>query len=300
MEFVKDRSHGCLLGLAVGDAVGTTLEFKQRDTYAHLTDMVGGGPFSLPVGAWTDDTSMALCLASSLLDSNGFNPVDQMQRYQRWRYQGYLSSTGECFDIGGTVANALDRFAKTGEPHSGASSADSAGNGSLMRLAPVVQFYFPDKEKVWQYARASSSTTHGAAECLDACSIFAELLFRAIEGADKSSVLDLVDIDDGSEYTNRIAKMKFKDASREQIKGSGYVMESLEAALWCFYKTDSFKDAVLLAANLGDDADTTAAICGQIAGAHYGVHAIPAAWLDKLVMKEKIFAISEKLFRAVA
>lgn len=301
MELEKDRSQGSLLGLAVGDAVGTTLEFKPRDTYEHLTDMVGGGPFSLPVGAWTDDTSMALCLAVSLLESKGFNPEDQMQRYRRWQYQGYLSSTGECFDIGGTVSEALNKFTETGEPNSGSTANDSAGNGSLMRLAPVVEFYYPNKDKVLQYARESSRTTHGAAECLDACRIFAELLFRAIGGADKSNILDVVQVDHGSSaYTKRIANMEFKGLRRDQIKGSGYVMESLEAALWCFYKTDSFKEAVLLAANLGDDADTTAAICGQIAGAHYGASGIPKAWVDKLVMKKDIVTISEKLFWVVA
>ena len=300
MELELDRSQGSLLGLAAGDAVGTTLEFKQRDTYEHLTDMVGGGPFSLPVGAWTDDTSMALCLAVSLIEKKGFNAVDQMERYRRWQYQGYFSSTGECFDIGGTVSAALDKFATTGEPYSGSTADSSAGNGSLMRLAPIVAFYYPDKVKVLHYARESSRTTHGAAECLDACSILSALLVRAIAGADKSRILDKLHIEAGSAYTNRIANMEFKELGRDQIKGSGYVMESLEAALWCFYKTDSFKEAILLAANLGDDADTTAAICGQIAGAHYGASRIPNEWMEKLVMKEDIVTISERLYRFVA
>ena len=123
----KDRNQGCLIGLAVGDAVGTTLEFKRRDTYEHLTDMVGGGPFSLPVGAWTDDTSMALCLAVSLLESQGFSAQDQMQKYCNWWHNGYMSSTDECFDIGGTVSAALSQFETTGEPMSGATSSHSAG-----------------------------------------------------------------------------------------------------------------------------------------------------------------------------
>lgn len=300
MDTGLDRCLGCILGLATGDAVGTTLEFKRRDTYEHITDMVGGGPFSLPVGAWTDDTSMALCLATSLLEKNNFNAADQMERYLRWEQQGYLSSTGECFDIGGTVSQALDIFAKTGEANAGSTAANAAGNGSLMRLSPVVAFYYPDKEKVLHYSRESSRTTHGADECLDACSIFSELLFRAIQGANKSDILSTVNLDASSDYVNRIANMEFKNLTRDQIKGSGYVMESLEAALWCFFKTDCFKDAILLAANLGDDADTTAAICGQIAGAHYGLSGIPKEWLDKLVMREDITAISERLFRVVA
>jgi len=297
MNSERDRSIGSLVGLAVGDAIGTTLEFKARDTYEHLTDMVGGGPFSLPVGAWTDDTSMALCLAVSLIKSTGFDAHDQMQRYRNWQNNGYMSSTGECFDIGGTVSRAIDLFALSGDPMAGSTSSDSAGNGSLMRIAPVIGYYYPDLVKIKHHARESSRTTHGAAECLDACQIFAELLYRAIGGAKKSDVLDTVKIDSSSDYVERIAGMKFKKLQRQEIKGSGYVMESIEAALWCFHTTDSFSEAVLLAANLGDDADTTAAICGQIAGAHYGASAIPQAWTDKLVMKNEIIDIADKLYR---
>lgn len=294
----KDRNQGCLIGLAVGDAVGTTLEFKRRDTYEHLTDMVGGGPFSLPVGAWTDDTSMALCLAVSLLESQGFSAQDQMQKYCNWWHNGYMSSTDECFDIGGTVSAALSQFETTGEPMSGATSSHSAGNGSLMRLSPVVQFYYPDIGQAIHYARESSRTTHGAPECLDACQIFAELLVRAIGGMAKSEIMANVKFDYSTDYVRRVASMDFTNISREQVKGSGYVMESLEAALWCFQTTDNFRDAILLAANLGDDADTTAAICGQISGAYYGTSGIPTEWMDKLVLKDDILAIADKLYHA--
>ena len=133
----RDAFRGCLLGLAVGDAVGTTVEFRPRGTFEPLTDMVGGGPFGLRAGEWTDDTSMALCLATSLVERNGFDARDQMERYCRWADQGYLSSTGTCFDIGGTVASALQRFQYTGEPYSGSTNPYSAGNGCIMRLAPI-------------------------------------------------------------------------------------------------------------------------------------------------------------------
>lgn len=300
MNSEKDRSIGSLVGLAVGDAVGTTLEFKARDSYEHLTDMIGGGPFSLPVGAWTDDTSMALCLAISFLESNEFDPKDQMERYRRWQQNGYLSSTGVCFDIGGTVADALNRFAASGEPMSGSTHASSAGNGSLMRLAPVVEFYYPNLQKILHYSQESSKTTHGAAECIDACRIFSELLHRAISGKDKSKILEPVEMQGSTEFVSRVAQMAFTNLSRDEIKGSGYVMESIEAALWCFNNSDNFKEAILLAANLGDDADTTAAICGQIAGAHYGVSGIPNEWKDKLVMRDEIIKIAEKLYDVAA
>nr|HPL68310.1 ADP-ribosylglycohydrolase family protein [Smithellaceae bacterium] len=136
-----NRYRGCLLGLAVGDALGTALEFKPPGSFTPITDMIGGGPFNLKPGQWTDDTSMSLCLAESLIECRGFNPRDQMERYVRWWREGYLSSTGTCFDIGNTTRTALATFMKTGNPLSGPIDSYSAGNGSLMRLAPVPMFY---------------------------------------------------------------------------------------------------------------------------------------------------------------
>ena len=167
----RDRFRGALAGLATGDALGTPLEFTQPGSFARLDDMVGGGPFRLKAGQWTDDTSMALCLAESLAECGGFDPADQMRRYVRWWREGYLSSTGVCFDIGGATS----------------------------------------------------------------------------------------------------------------------------AALWAFHTTDTFRDACLAAANLGDDADTTAAICGQIAGAYYGHEAIPAPWRAMLHLHDRIVALADRL-----
>lgn len=147
MTFDGSRYRGSLLGLAAGDALGTTAEFKAPGTFSPLKDIVGGGPFNLKPGQWTDDTSMALCLAESLVSRNGFDAQDQMERYSRWRNEGYLSSTGRCFDIGNTVSQALVRFARTGDPFAGFADPRSAGNGSLMRLAPVPLFFAEDRKK---------------------------------------------------------------------------------------------------------------------------------------------------------
>src|SRR5574341_1380286 len=136
-----DRYRGCLLGLAVGDALGTTLEFKPPGSFDPIEDMVGGGPFGLQPGEWTDDTSMALCLAESLIERRGFDPVDQLDRYVRWWREGHLSSNGRCFDIGTTTAAALLRFERTRELWCGAEDPRTAGNGSIMRLAPVPLFF---------------------------------------------------------------------------------------------------------------------------------------------------------------
>ena len=285
------RSLGCLLGLAVGDAVGTTLEFKPRGSFTPIDDMVGGGPFNLPPGAWTDDTSMALCLATSLVACNGFDAADQMARYCDWMQNGYLSSIGHCFDIGNATAAALRRYLASGDPFSGSTDRFSAGNGSIMRLAPIPIFYLGDDEKVWYFSAESSRTTHGAVECIDACRLFGHILHRALGGATKDDLLHR-EMQLESATIVALSRGSYLTKTRDQIKGSGYVVESLEAALWCFAQSDNFRDAVLLAANLGDDADTTAAIVGQIAGAHYGRAGIPVAWLDRLVMRAEIEALA--------
>ncbi len=162
-ERTFERARGCLLGLAAADAVGTAVEFSPRDSFPPLTDLVGGGPFHLAPGQWTDDTSMALCLGVSLVERGGFDARDQMERDRNWREQGYLSATGRCFAVGGTVARALARFRTTGEAFAGSTDPGSAEAGCIMRLAPIPIFDVPDQWAIARYARQSSRTTHGAA-----------------------------------------------------------------------------------------------------------------------------------------
>lgn len=295
MISLEERYQGCLLGLATGDAVGTTLEFMPRGTFEPITDMVGGGPFELEPGQWTDDTSMALCLARSLIYHKGFNAEDQMNRYCNWRHYGYMSSTGDCFDIGGTVSSALNKYLKTKNPFAGSVDPFSSGNGSLMRLAPVAMIYNSDFSELLKYAGESSRTTHGSAECIDSCRYYAGLLHAAFSGKNKEEILASKQYSPETDKVREIATLNYLDKGIEIIKGSGYVIESLEAALWCFAKTDSFENAILAAANLGDDADTTAAICGQIAGAYYGISGIKTSWLKKLTMLDEIKALSSDL-----
>lgn len=294
-----ERFRGCLLGLAAGDAVGTTVEFKARGSFSPVKDMVGGGPFNLKPGQWTDDTSMALCLAMSLIEVGGFDAVDQMKRYCDWYENGYLSSTGECFDIGNTVSQALYQFKASGDPFSGSTHPRSAGNGCLMRLAPVMMFYFPDRDRALHFAGESSRTTHGAAECIDASRLFGDMLFRALSGASKTEILfdndpKMVE----SPSIQAIAQGDYRSKAIDEIRGSGYVVESLEAALWCFWSTQTYEQAVLAATNLGDDADTTAAICGQVAGAYYGESTIPSHWLSQLTMREEMTELADRLYAA--
>jgi ADP-ribosyl-[dinitrogen reductase] hydrolase len=296
---VRDRALGALLGLAVGDALGTTLEFRARDTYPLLTDMVGGGPFRLKAGEWTDDTAMALALADVLAGAADLDERLLMERFTDWAENGAYSCNGRCFDIGLTVRAALARFQRSGNPVAGSSDPQSAGNGSLMRLAPVAIRYWPDRVRLRQVAARQSRTTHGAAEAVDACVAFAELLADAIAGKRAAKVLAARE----TAYAGQIAAIlagSWRGKRREDIRASGYVAHSLEAALWSVGRSGTFAEAVLMAANLGEDADTTAAIAGQLAGALYGMSAIPADWRRKLAWHDKIVAMAEALLPAQA
>src|SRR4051794_10800167 len=246
---VRERYRGCLLGLAAGDAVGTTVEFAAPGSFAPVTDMVGGGPFSLPPGAWTDDTSMALCLAESIVEVGGFEPVDQLERYVRWWTQGHLSSTGTCFDIGRATRLALQRFRQTGEPYPGDADPNAAGNGPLMKLAPVPMAFPQDAER---YAAESARTTHGAPEALAATRYFARLLVEALGGEDEVLRPRTVSLHPS---IDPIAAGSYLEKAPPEIRGNGYIVLALEAALWAVASTDSFEAAILAAANLGDDAD---------------------------------------------
>jgi len=257
--------------------------------------MVGGGPFGLQAGEWTDDTSMALCLAHSLVSRRGFDAVDQMNRYCYWMNHGYMSSNGRCFDIGNTVRHALRAFERSGNPFSGSTGPNSAGNGSIMRLGPVPMFYSPNVKDVIHFCGESSRTTHGAAECVAACELFGVMLHLALTGSSKAEILRQTLYQSTLPKIQAIAQGSYFNKTDAEIRGSGYVVDSLEAALFCFYKTESFETAVLMAANLGDDADTTAAVCGQLAGAYYGQTGIPTPWLDKLAMRKEIEGLALQL-----
>lgn len=294
----EDRVVGALLGLAVGDAVGTTLEFQRRDSYPPLTDMIGGGPFRLEPGVWTDDTSMALALADSLAEYGQLDPTDLMERFVSWWRKGAYSATGTCFDIGITTSAALSKYERTGDPFAGSTDPMTAGNGSLMRLAPVaiwgVGAGLPAMRKA---ARQQSATTHGAPACLDACEGFAMILHAAIGGASFEEAFGAAGVVDAGEPIGTILAGSWWGKQRAAIRSSGYVAHSLEAALWCVGETEAFRDAILLAANLGEDADTTAAITGQLAGALYGASGIPADWRQRVAWGSKIETMATALLR---
>lgn len=291
-----DRAEGALLGLAIADALGTTLEFSARDSHPPVTDIVGGGPFALPAGAWTDDTSMALCLAASLQHHRHFDPRDCMNRFVNWWRHGYLSATGVCFDIGNVTSAALARYEATGDPFAGPTRPDTAGNGSLMRLVPVVIAARGDRERARRDAAGQSRLTHGAAEAVEACVYFADLIFEALHGADPAAVLRPRPLPEALPERLRLcAGTDWRLVVREEISSSGYVMHTLEAALWAVAQSSSFREAVLRAVNLGGDADTIGAVTGQLAGALWGRGNIPPAWQSKVLWGEQIIATARSL-----
>ena len=298
-----NRQKGSLLGLAIGDALGCTLEFKKPGTFKPINTIIGGGVHKLKAGQWTDDTSLALCLAQSLIDCKGFEAKDQMQKYCKWDEEGYMSSTGKCFDIGNTTLKALDKFRATGEPYSGMTEESSAGNGSIMRLAPIPIYFSQNPKKALKYAALSSKTTHANEMCMDACRYMTGIMLGLLSGENKKTVLSHEYSPINNYFINNplceaireVANGSFKRKQPPQIKGSGYVVESLEAALWSFYNTDNFREGALKAVNLGNDADTTGAIYGQIAGVCYGIDKIPSNWISVLSFRELIINIFDKL-----
>ena len=241
-----------------------------------------------------------ICLAKSLIEKKGFDLKNQITKYCNWHQNGYMSSNGECFDIGGTVVWALRSFNMNGKADAGSTAFDSAGNGSIMRLAPVPIYYHRDYDAAIDFARESSRSTHGAETCLDACHYLSHIIYNCINFTDrnKDEVLRMENSNELCSQIDEIASGSYKVKQPPEIAGTGYVVQSLEAAIWAFYTTDNFKDAILAAVNLGDDADTTAAICGQIAGSYYGVDAIPEEWYDRLKMVDQIVEIGLELYFA--
>ena len=313
-EKLKKRFLGCLIGLAVGDAYGTTYEFKNRSKMpsaeALPDELVGGGPFNMNPGEWTDDTSMALCLAESIIEKS-WDTDDQMKKYIKWWQDGYNSVKGECFDIGGATRNALSCYNMTGEF---VKDSQAAGNGVLMRLAPVPMCCFDGQDSVFVLANSAfqSSMTHPSSQSIECSMLMGAIINKIFLGErDKMKILNfntLLDENSKQMYkelyekyncheNGRIEQMKevlYKDSPESLISGDGYCVYTLEAALWAFVSTDSYKEGLKKVVALGDDTDTTGAVYGQIAGAYYGIDGIP--WVSKVSWIEKITKLAEDLY----
>jgi ADP-ribosyl-[dinitrogen reductase] hydrolase len=332
-----NRFVGSLVGLAVGDALGASAEFRPHQYFVEhpVRDMEGGGTWGLKAGQWTDDTSMALCLASSLISKRCFDPYDQMVRYKWWFKHGYMSSTGHCFDIGNATRDSLEEFSRrqkilykifhchsdedcdkltwdkvesVKEFNINCSSSDGAGNGALMRLAPIPLFFYQFPQIAVEYAGRNASLTHGDRKAVDACRYYAALIVAAVNG---ESITELLRNDfyekhlhwfgskDLDQEILQIAHGSYKrqNGYEDGIRGKGYIVKALEAALWAVWsEKESFEKGALAAVNLGDDTDTTAAIYGQLAGACYGYQNIPKKWIDKLYAHKLLVTIGQWIY----
>lgn len=293
----RERYRGALLGLAVGDALGTTLEFCPRDYYPTHTEMLGGGAFDVAPGEWTDDTAMALCLAASLIECRDFDHRDQLQRYHHWWKEGYMSCQGRCIDIGNTTLTALMRYLADMDYMFAETRDDRfSGNGGIMRLAPAVMAA-NSMNMALDFAVESSLTTHASPDCFDAAALMGSVLWRLLQGEALTDVLSSLDpVSEKGIGIQRIIGGDFRSMSRHHVSSSGYVIDTLEAALWCCWQANSLEEALILAANLGDDADTVAAVTGQLAGAAWGEESIPKRWLEPLAWCEEIRAKADNLY----
>jgi ADP-ribosyl-[dinitrogen reductase] hydrolase len=304
---LQDRLRGILIGLAVGDALGAAVEFFPPGSFPPVTGYRGGGPHGLGPGEWTDDTSMALALADSIAET-GWDLNDQADRYCNWWQRGEYSVTGRCFDVGVTTAAALGRFVETEDAwSSGDPSERASGNGSIMRLAPVpiafAHLYPDDVELLAERADQSSLPTHASPICRSACRYLAAVLAALARGEEREAVLSpswpaLGRLGPLHPAVETVARGSFREKEPPAIRGSGYAAESLEAALWAFHDAGEFREAVLRAVNLGNDADTTGAVCGQLAGAFWGESGIPREWREGLARRDLLEAALDGIMDA--
>ncbi|KAH0613295.1 uncharacterized protein H6S33_009675 [Morchella sextelata] len=278
-----------LLALALSDALGGPAEFQPRGTFPHISTMQPNSNFNLPPGTWTDDTSMTLCLARAITSpSKPPTPADQAKLYLKWYRAGYLSAIGRCFDIGATTRAALHIWESAGNKADMAAVQQQvrenlggrfqAGNGSLMRVLPVGLVYWRDLEVAVEVARATSEVTHPAGMCRDACAVYTLLvgsILGAVARGERMSKAQLLEVLYGYEFQDEELgavlgrESGFLELPVESVKTSGYVLHTLEAALWVFFRTESFEEGVVKVVNMGDDADTVAAVYGGLAGVWY-------------------------------
>ena len=280
MEQQRNRALGALVGLAVGDALGAPVEFKEPGEFAPVTDYAYSNVWQIPRGYWTDDTSMALCLADSIIHKNTVDPHDILLRFVGWYVRGENSSTDRCFDIGSTTRANIQRFINNGSYTPAPDNAWQSGNGGIMRLSPVAIRYWQDVDQAKQLSVLQSQTTHGSAECLQCAALLGELLARSIQGEPV-----------WQELNQQLAQEPLIT-----ISNSGRAKDTLRAAMWSVATTNSFELAVCKAVNLGGDADTIGAVAGQIAGSIYGLSGIPERYKQGLHDYARLVNLAEMLF----
>lgn len=296
---LRSRFQGTLFGLATGDALAAPTQMLRRGAFAPVHDLIGGGNFDLPRGAWTDDTAMALCLAESLLEQHGFAPHDQVARYIRWQKEGHQSATGVCIGITASVARALAAASWRRQTFAGSHDPLRLDPDPLTRVAPAVMFHFADRAAAIEYSATAARSTCQAPEVLSACSLFAAMLHAALSGQPKEKLLQPPTVlwagARSSVRTATLAAGSYRKQTPETLRPGGDAIDLLEAALWAFHAHASWREGALAAINLGGAADVIGAIYGQLAGAHYGLRAIPLAWRDSLARARDLEDFADRL-----
>lgn len=307
---MENKVKAGIMGVCIGDALGVPVEFKDREYLKRfpVTEMQEFGSHNQPKGTWSDDSSLTLCLAEELI--KGYNLENIGQSFVKWVKYGHWTAHGRFFDIGGTTREAVARLIK-GESarFSGNIFEEDNGNGSLMRILPLA-FYLKnedDMEKLYLTVKEVSTITHGHFRSVFACFVYVIFAIQLIKGKSKFEAYyhmqkvaleyaekQLFSLDE-IELFQRVLKNDISKYSEDEIRGSGYVLHSLEASLWCLLNSESYSEAVLKAVNLGEDTDTTGAITGGLAGIYYGFENIPQEWVEELVRKEDIEMLCEKL-----
>ncbi|MDF1549814.1 MAG: ADP-ribosylglycohydrolase family protein [Bacteroidales bacterium] len=310
----KNRLKGGIIGSCVGDALGVPVEFKSRPFLREnpVSDMTGYGTYRQPPGTWSDDSSMTFCTMESLC--NGYDLDDIANNFSKWRYESFWTPFGIVFDIGISTTKAIIQYKNTNDPRkSGNNDERSNGNGSLMRILPLA-FYLKDfpVEKRFEIISEVSSITHAHIRSVAACFIYVEMALQLINGMDKFSAYHettLIAINylkkikiNPSDFRQfeKVLNGQIQSLEVSSISSSGYVIDSLEASIWTLLTTNSYKDAVLKAVNLGGDTDTTAAVTGGLVGLHYGFESIPADWINKLARVKDVLNLTEKFYDAIS
>lgn len=298
-----------LFGLAVGDALGVPVEFRSRESIRPnpVVDMIGYGTYNLPPGTWSDDSSLAFCLAEAL--TGPFELQSIAQNFQKWLFESYWTPYGVVFDVGITTRKAISRLGQGTQPDlMGGFQVDENGNGSLMRILPLL-FFIKDKpiEERYHLTRLVSSITHGHVRSVIACFYYLEFARQLLQGNNKFSIyaylqttvpafLESLSIDQQEiALFSRLFRVNIQDVNEKEIRSSGYVIDTLEASIWCLLTTDSYKESVLKAVNLGSDTDTTGAVTGGLAGLLYGFDTIPSHWVEQLARKQDIVELTTRL-----
>lgn len=289
-----DKIKSVMIGHAIGDALGVPVEFNTRDSLKErpVTKMTGFGTYNVPAGTWSDDTSMSLCALESLKDGDT-KYDDIMENFCKWYYNDQFTATGVMFDVGNTCADAVENYFKLRctPLKCGSKSVNSNGNGSLMRIHPFVLYAYCNSiagNDLTAIIRDASSLTHAHNISIDGCIIYAHILIEILKNPSKASIYNGIcqatyNIShESKECYARLLDNGFATTIESKIKSSGYIVDSLEAAVWCLLTTDNYVDCVLKAVNLGGDTDTIGAIAGGLAGALYGVGSIPTEWLESL------------------